>query len=197
QTLRSRLAAVGGAPVERAADRVADAVLALPEVRSAGGVLACWSFGAEVSTRGLVGRLAGLGREVFLPRIDARRRDGVMSLHGYPCDMERLRFGLEQPAASAPALAPGEIDDRVDVALVLGLGFDRDGYRLGYGGGYFDRFLARHRAVPIGLGFDVQRVDSLPREAHDVPMACVVTEAGVYRPGRSPEGRVGPRQRRC
>ncbi|MEO1086786.1 MAG: 5-formyltetrahydrofolate cyclo-ligase, partial [Acidobacteriota bacterium] len=163
KTQRAQLALIDAADARRVATQVANAVLALQEVHSARGVLACWSFGVEVPTHDLVRRLVDLGKKVYLPRVEPGRRIGAMTLHAYPCSLERLRFGLEQPVASTPVLSPADIDDVVDVALVLGLAFDHDGYRLGYGGGYFVRFFDRHRAVPVGLGFDAQRVDPLPR----------------------------------
>ncbi|MCB1102028.1 MAG: hypothetical protein KDL10_06675, partial [Kiritimatiellae bacterium] len=54
-----------------------------------------------------------------------------------------------------------------------------DGYRLGYGGGHFDRLLSRTEAVRIGLCFDGQRTHTLPREPHDMPMHLLITESGV------------------
>lgn len=96
-------------------------------------------------------------------------------------------------ATVAPSPAPdadAPIDPAVvDVVVVPGLGFTPDGHRLGQGGGWYDRFLARMRpdALKIGVGFDVQLVGELPTEEHDVTLDAVVTESGVVRPehGRS------------
>ena len=70
-----------------------------------------------------------------------------------------------------------------DVVLVPCVGFAAGGYRLGYGGGYFDRTLAslRPRPIAIGVGFELARVDSIDPEEHDEPLAAIVTEAGVLR----------------
>ena len=67
-------------------------------------------------------------------------------------------------------------------ALCPGLGYDRRGVRLGYGGGNYDRFLADGAVAGIGLGFDDAVVDRLPAEAHDARMRAVVTPAGSWRP---------------
>ena len=76
-----------------------------------------------------------------------------------------------------PAPDPGT----VDVVVVPGVAFTADGRRLGQGGGWYDRFLARLRAeaVTIGVAFEVQIVESLPTEPHDVAVDCVVTEAAA------------------
>jgi 5-formyltetrahydrofolate cyclo-ligase len=80
-------------------------------------------------------------------------------------------------------VAPAAIPDTIDAAIVLGLGFDRRGYRLGYGSGYFDRFLAAYPLTAIGLAYGFQMIDRLPTEPHDVPMTVVVTERETVEPG--------------
>ena len=85
-------------------------------------------------------------------------------------------FGLMQPDADAEALVP-------DILFVPLLGFTAQGARLGQGGGHYDRWLAGHSGVPaIGLARDVQLVDALPIEAHDRPLAAVVTPTRLYGP---------------
>jgi 5-formyltetrahydrofolate cyclo-ligase len=144
--------------------------------------MTCLSFGSEIDTWRLVARLLQSGRELYVPRAD--RRDGELHVHRYPCALEMLEFGLSQPSPEVPELAAREIDATIEVVLVLGLGFDRRGYRLGHGRGYFDRFLAGRRFPAIGLAYDEQLVDELPVEPHDVPMRLVVTPTRVVRPAR-------------
>lgn len=145
----------------------------------------CLSFGSEIDTWGLVARLLQSGRELFVPR--AERDDGLLHVHRYPCDLETLAFGLRQPRRGVAELTPEEIEATVEVALVAGLGFDRRGFRLGYGRGYFDRFLAGKRFPAIGLAFDEQLVAELPAEPHDVPLRLVATPSeSVRRRGSAP-----------
>jgi 5-formyltetrahydrofolate cyclo-ligase len=153
----------------------------VPEFAEAKGVLTCLSFRQEVNTWPLVKELAAdPEREVYVPRAD--RGDPRLHVHRYPCPLETLKIGLQQPPRGEPELPPEEIASRIDAALVLGVLFDRHrGYRLGYGGGYFDRFLAQHRLFSIGLAFECQMVESLPVAPHDIPMSVVVTEDEVYR----------------
>lgn len=180
ETLRLRRAAVDPGAAGAAAGVVAERVLALPELATARRVFSCLSFGDELDTRGLVARLLASGREVYLPRTEPREHR--LRLHRYPCPLAAHRIGLEEPTPESPELEADAIDDTIDVALVLGLAFDGDGYRLGYGAGYFDRFLARRPFPAVGLAFDFQLVDALPREPHDVPMAVVVSERRTLRP---------------
>ena len=87
------------------------------------------------------------------------------------------------PAAD-PHAAPPVRPEQVDVVVVPGLAFTRDGCRLGQGGGWYDRFLdgVGRRCAVVGVCFDEQLVDDLPTEPHDVVMTCVVTPTATFRP---------------
>jgi 5-formyltetrahydrofolate cyclo-ligase len=108
------------------------------------------------------------------PRIEGRR----LVLHPYdPHRLARHRFGMLEPAADLPVIDPTE----VDVVLVPGVAFDRRGVRLGFGGGYYDRFLPTTPAVRVGVAFDECLVDELPRAEHDQKMGWIATPAGLIR----------------
>lgn len=84
--------------------------------------------------------------------------------------------GVMQPADNAAELVP-------DVLFVPLVGFNAEGGRLGQGGGHYDRWLEAHPdALPIGLAWDCQLADDLPREPHDLPLHAVVTPTRIYGP---------------
>ena len=104
-----------------------------------------------------------------VPRITAGRR---MTLHPYvPTRLVRHRFGMLEPAADLPVVDPAEID----VVLVPGVAFDRRGGRLGFGGGYYDRFLLTTSAQRVGIAFDECLAEEIPCGAHDQRMDWVAT----------------------
>jgi 5-formyltetrahydrofolate cyclo-ligase len=180
ERLRERLDEIDPSTAATAADRIAERILALPEIEKSRRIFTCLSFGPEVDTWRLVDRLLASGRELFVPRADPR--DGRLHVHPYPCPLRTLAFGLQQPPRGTPEVAEDAIDATLDAVLVLGLGFDRRGFRLGYGSGYFDRFLA-HRPFPaIGLAYSPQLFDEIPNEPHDIPMAVIVTEDEICHP---------------
>ena len=80
--------------------------------------------------------------------------------------------------------------EKIDVVVSPGLAFDRRGHRLGYGGGYYDRYLARlhAHASRVGIGFAVQLLDEVPAEETDQPVDVVVTDRGVIRVGEEAAG---------
>jgi len=107
-----------------------------------------------------------------LPRI-LPEENGRMEFHRYDAaHLIRHPFGMMEPAPDAPAVAA----DEIELTLVPGLAYDRCGYRLGYGGGYYDRFLTRFRGVRAGIVFHELLLDSIPHGGHDVPMQWVITE---------------------
>ena len=175
-TLRDDMAMLDSENRRSMAAAIEEQVLALPELGHTTRVFCCLSFGVEPDTRQLVDRLLESGREVYVPRADFATR--AITVHHYPCELERLPFGLEQPLASEPAVDPNGLE----AALVLGLAFDRQGYRLGHGGGFFDRFLPGRPFSTIGLAYGLQLVDRLPIEAHDQALQTVVTEIETIRP---------------
>ncbi|RPF70493.1 5-formyltetrahydrofolate cyclo-ligase [Aurantiacibacter spongiae] len=119
------------------------------------------------------------GHVIALPRIEDG--DGEMSFrrHTDPfseTDLERGPFGVMQPAPDAEKIVP-------DVLFVPLLGFTERGERIGQGGGFYDRWLADHpRTTAIGLAWDVQRIEALPLEEHDVSLTAIVTPSRIYGP---------------
>jgi 5-formyltetrahydrofolate cyclo-ligase len=104
-----------------------------------------------------------------VPRITEGRQ---MALHPYdPGRLVRHRFGMLEPTADLPVVDPAKID----VVLVPGVAFDRHGRRLGFGGGYYDRFLYTTSALRIGIAFDECLADEIPCGAHDQRMDWVAT----------------------
>jgi 5-formyltetrahydrofolate cyclo-ligase len=91
----------------------------------------------------------------------------------------RHPFGMAEPPPDLPIVPPSE----VQLALVPGLAFDRLGRRLGYGGGYFDRFLHDFTGVSLGVIFQALLLDHLPYGEYDVPVKWIVTEVGLLQTG--------------
>lgn len=119
------------------------------------------------------------GHTLALPRFADRASAMEFATYTDPFDDSDLEigpFGLLQPAADAPVMVP-------DVLIVPLLGFTETGERLGQGGGHYDRWLAQHPdTATVGLGWDSQRVDSLPTEPHDRPLNAIVTPTRFYGP---------------
>ncbi len=116
----------------------------------------------------------GLGDRLALTRTPD---SGGLTVHPADSPREHHRYGFEQPTADSAVVPIGEIA----LVLVPGLAFDRSGFRLGRGSGYFDHFLADlvGSAHLVGVCSEARVVDHLPREPHDIPMTHLLTEQGV------------------
>ena len=161
--------------------RIAERVMSLPEVGRASTVMAFWAFGSEPDTAPLIAALHALGVRVALPKIV----EGDLQLRAFvPGDpVTMTSFGAGEPV-DGEVIDPSEID----VVVTPAVAFDRSGRRVGYGGGFYDRFLPKTRpdSARIGIGFDVQLVDDdLPNGHFDLRVDAVVTDAGVVRIERS------------
>jgi 5-formyltetrahydrofolate cyclo-ligase len=176
--LLDRRRAVAGADRAAAAAAVRRWVVGSGDWDAASTVLVYASCGSELSTEPLLVAALSAWKALILPRVTD---DGGLRLHaiGALAQLSPGYRGIPEPGASLPEVAVTAID----LALVPGVGFDRRGGRLGYGGGWYDRLLAEPgwRCPIWGLSFACQIVDELPLDAHDRPVAAVVSETGVLR----------------
>jgi 5-formyltetrahydrofolate cyclo-ligase len=139
-------------------------------VQDAKCIMAYYPHEGEVDLLAFLHECIDENKCVALPRIV---HHGVMAAVQYTCDsaMGRNRHGIQEPTGKT------EIDpNQIDVVIVPALALGEDLHRIGYGGGYYDRYLKKTHAVKIGVGFDFQIVPHLPKHAHDVPLDLIVSE---------------------
>lgn len=141
----------------------------------AGTIAFCMPIRAEVDCQPLVRQLLALGWQAAMPVV--RETDAPLEFRGWTPDapMATDPYGIPIPADGPPA--------HPDVILLPLVAFDAAGYRLGYGGGYFDRTLAvmQPRPLAVGVGFDLGAVRDIRPQRHDVPLDLIVTESGIRR----------------
>jgi len=159
-------------------------LMAVPAVAAASAVLCFASFRSEVDTTPFMAWCRQRGVTVGLPVIVAPHHMEAFAVDDPRHDLAPGRFGIPEPRPGLPALRPATFD----VVIVPGSAFDCGGGRMGYGGGFYDTFLSRMRddAPRIGICFEVQVVDEVPREGHDLCMDLLVTEDRTIATGCSP-----------
>lgn len=147
-----------------------DAVIARPEDT----IAAYWAIRDELDCQPILLRLMQSTNKVLLPAVVGADQPLALRVWEQGTALFESGFGTLAPSPLAPQAEP-------DIILVPLLGFDRDGTRLGYGGGYYDRTLASLTKKPklVGLAFAVQELPLIPRDTHDIPLDLVITEAGV------------------
>jgi 5-formyltetrahydrofolate cyclo-ligase len=151
----------------------------LGELEPARATLGFATFGTEPSIDAHLETLLERGHGVFLPWVDGDEL-GIARVRDLDADLVPGWRGVREPRASGRRRAR---PDRLDAAIVPGVAFDRQGHRLGYGGGHFDRLLAQLNAdaVVVGVCFAVGLAEQLPTEEHDRGVDLVVTEDEVVR----------------
>jgi len=157
-------------------------LFSLPEILENDSFFVYCSYQTEVATKTLIDRFLAMGKTVSVPLTDPKNStmDAVV-LSDPNKDLIPGYKGIPEPDSS---LVPAKIISPacIEVALVPGSVFDVQGNRLGYGGGYYDRFLTHKapQALRIGLAFSFQVMERIPHQAHDVPMDMVVTEREIF-----------------
>ena len=154
------------------ADIVAHLQAALPVPRI---VAFCWPIKHEPDVRAIVPRWAALGSQAALPVVVDENAPLAFRLWTPDTPLAADRYGIPTPTR-------GEFV-HPDMLLLPLNGFDGDGYRLGYGGGYFDRTLAAMspRPLAVGVGFEINRLPTIRPERHDQRLDWLVSEAGAVR----------------
>jgi len=156
--------------------RLADIFLKQIPLPSGASVSAYVAIGEEADAAPLLHALRALGHVIALPRVAGR---------GKPLDFHRFDagdvlvpggFGLSEPASDWPRIEP-------DILVVPLLAFDRRGYRIGYGAGFYDRTLAKLRAardvLAVGFAFAAQEFETVPHDENDQRLDWIVTESGA------------------
>lgn len=163
----------------RAAHALAAQIADYAPYRAAHTVMAYMACRGELSLEAVIGDVLASGRRLALPRCEA---PGIMTARLVKSmdDLSSGTYGLLEPKADCPIVDPGEIN----LVFVPGAAFDREGHRIGQGGGYYDRFLKECSAHRAGVCHGFALLDSVPWEAHDETMDDVITPDGIISMGK-------------
>lgn len=148
----------------------------LRDLREASTLMVFLRFGSEVQIDDLLRWGWEAGKRIVVPLCRPDDRELTPCLIGSLAELEIGRYGIREPKREEIRPAPLE---EIEAILVPAVAFDRRGHRIGYGGGYYDRFLPQvPKAVRIGAAFSCQIVARVPEEPHDLPVDRIVTEKG-------------------
>jgi 5-formyltetrahydrofolate cyclo-ligase len=159
-------------------ERIKDNFFRLKEFREAGTVMFYVSKSREVATEDAIRRSLRMGKRVLVPFTDIENHKIIpCELKDFERELDIGAFGIKEPKKSFRRFVRPE---DIDLVVVPGIAFDRRGYRIGYGKGFYDRFLGEAKnAEIVALAYDFQIVSRIPEEEHDVAVGKIVTEDGV------------------
>ena len=156
---------------------ITEKVIELQEWKEASCIFAYMDFNKEVMTGELIEMAWEQGKQVAVPKVKGKK----MTFH-YITDFsqcETSNFGIAEPMEGLP-----EADTTDALIIVPGVGFDKDRHRIGYGGGYYDRFLSVHSERPTAaVAFSWQVLEEIPIEPTDIKPDYLITEHEIYREG--------------
>ena len=177
--LRQNLANMKDGVRQELSARACRLLLGLEEYGRAKTVMAYIPLPDELDIAAVLNSAWNNGKVVVTPRIIWERHKLIpIVTHNLDSDLTRGRHGLLEPAGTE------EIPlSEIDLAIIPGVGFDRRGHRMGRGGGFYDRFLARPKlgAMTVGITFAQQVLEELPVLSHDQAVDVIVTDVGIRR----------------
>lgn len=152
--------------------KIEDKFFLLDKVNKSSVFLLYYPHKNEVNTLNIINRLLSEGKTVLLPKVEGK--------HLLPIKITDINSvstgyaGIKEPE--------GEVyQGDIDVIVVPAVAFDEKGYRLGYGKGFYDRFLNKQKALKIGLAYDFQVLNDIPKELHDVPVDIIITPTKIIK----------------
>ena len=129
---------------------------------------AYYPIGSEIFTQDIIQELISQGKEVFLPKVTGETMEFRKIIDF--SSLEHGIFDIMEPKESCP------MNNNLDIILVPTVGIDHSGVRLGYGYGFYDKFLAENKAITISLTLEKQIIKKIPKSDHDISIDWIVTE---------------------
>jgi 5-formyltetrahydrofolate cyclo-ligase len=153
-------------------------LLELPTVKEARTISTYLDIGSEVRTRGFVEWALGNGKRIIVPVVERGSKRLIFSEFKAPDELERGAHGIPEPKREFRRPVALE---QADVILIPGVAWDRRGFRIGYGAGYYDRSInaLRTHVTSVGLAYEFQFVSSVPRSRYDRRVDRIVTERRI------------------
>jgi len=160
--------------VLRKSEIIKDKLFSLAEFKKAKFVMLYASMAKEVHTLDMIDEAIGMGKRVVLPLCASRKVIIPKEITDRNKDLKKGAYNILEPQKNGKSAKPRDID----LFIVPGVAFDKKNRRLGRGRGYYDRFLQKvpHDKVIIGLAFNLQIVENLPHDSHDIPVSKVITD---------------------
>lgn len=171
--------------IKKNSDIIKDKLLEMDCIKNASTIMLYLDFNNEVITDNLIKELISLDKIVASPITIIKEKKLI------PCQIKDFENGIQYGAYNIREPKPNcspEINIKdIDVVIVPAVAYDINGFRLGYGGGFYDRFLEniREDAVTIGIAFDLQIFNKVPKEPHDAQLDYIITESRIIIPNKS------------
>ena len=161
--------------IKIASGKIRDNLRKIEYYRTAASIGGYYSIGSEVRTSDILQEILNAGKNLSLPKV-VKNNLVFKRVSRLSDDIEIGNFTVMEPKDRCESIK------KLDVVLVPAIALTRDCYRLGYGFGYYDKYLKGKRSKKIALSYSKQIVKSIPHDSHDIKMDCIVTEDEIIYP---------------
>jgi 5-formyltetrahydrofolate cyclo-ligase len=174
--IKQRLAEMAEETFRHYSREIQEQLFTLHSWQAAQTIAVTISNGREVDTTNIIKRAWQDKKRIVVPKCDPKTNTMEFRQITSFDQLERVFFGLLEPKVlETEKVSPHQID----LMIIPGICYDRMGYRIGYGGGYFDRYLTHYKNDTLSLAFSTQIVEEVPTEPHDLPVSTIITECEV------------------
>lgn len=147
-------------------------IIQLKEYEVASQIYTYVDFNHEVNTKKIILHALAQGKQLAVPKVEGSTMEFylIKGLH----QLKPGAYGILEPVTNTKATSSGFM-------IIPGLAFDKKKHRLGYGGGFYDKYLKEHTGLyKAGLSYECQLLEEIIYETHDVSLDCIITEKGIY-----------------
>lgn len=173
--IKAKRRALSDAEIKEKSRLITGNLLSLPYLSEASTVMTYLSAFKEPDTSGIIDYLHQSEKKIVVPISNTSDYTITPSYLSSPDKLVRGAYGIFEPSECIAA----DIND-INIALIPGIAFDIRGMRVGFGKGYYDRFLEQFTGLKIGICYDFQMLDFVPASEHDVKMDIIITEKRIY-----------------
>ena len=165
--------------LDRANEKITKDFLASSDYCDCSNIFIYISYSSEVDTQRIIDRALADGKKVLVPRTFPERKEMIaLQISNFNTQLCQTCTGILEPNFVDKNAFPPE---QIDLIIVPGVAFDPRGYRIGYGGGYYDKYLSlATKAKKIGFAYEESMIEEIPAEEHDQKVDAILTEGGVY-----------------
>ena len=175
KAVKNEIEELSGEYIEFSDNGIFENFISLSEFKNAKAIFAYISEKREPDTIKIILKALDMGKTVALPISYGNGRMEPRIINSLD-ELVIGKYGIPAPKDDSPLLK----DDDIDLIIVPAVTFNRQGFRLGRGGGYYDRFLEKSTAFSVGLGRE-KLIREIPLQSHDMSVACLVTENGIFK----------------
>lgn len=161
--------------MEKSSLMITEKIINHPEYQEAKWIFCYMDAKGEVQTKYLIEHAWKNGKRVVVPKVEGKEMS-FYEITGFS-QLETGNFGIMEPVSTCIKV---DSKDKKSIMIIPGVAFDQAGNRIGYGGGYYDKYISSHsKMYKMAIAFSVQIVPQIPSEEYDIKMDCIITERGV------------------